>query len=442
MGIKGLTKEIKKMAPSAITIMPYADLAEISKHKVYGVDVFSYLYPTQYNAINKSKGNHIREFMEMISTWASHGIRLIFVFDGNTNSEAKRDCVTDRVEKRIKGQAQVQSLIHDIMETESATETGTEHLIINTDLNKMGHQILSSSKGTAEQRIELEFALKSHVIVSGDKINDLMTLFQLVGATYIQAKGEADFLLASLYKNGYIDGVISEDCDMLTHGIDRLVRGITDSQLRRVGHITVYSLSSILDEAKMSMNQFIDYCILCGCDYCPKISGVAGAIGLRLLRKHSNISNIIQEMRDGTLSHKPANGISIDDYLFKYERAFRIFSREQESLPEFKVGCYDIADGFKEWIMSETNYTIYTLEQKLKILKSQVWSKHEPDPPMKNVEVQVQVPDQVQDQDPVPTKIVAKLKLKLKPTVPKIPVSVTPRIKINPKIKTKTESQS
>lgn len=422
MGIKGLTKEIKKMAPSAITIMPYTDLAEMSKHKVYGVDVFSYLYPTQYNAINKGKGNHIREFMEMIATWASYGIRLIFVFDGNTNSEAKHDCVTDRVEKRIKGQAQVQKLIHDIMEQEPE-QNDTEHLIINTDLNKMGHKILSSSKGTAEQRIELEFALKSHVIVSGDKINDLLTLFQLVGATYIQAKGEADFVLASLYKNGYVDGVISEDCDMLTHGIDRLVRGITDPQLRRVGHVTVYSLSTVLDEAKMSKNQFIDYCILCGCDYCPKIAGVAGAIGLRLLRKHSNISNIIQEMKDGTLNYKPANGVSIDDYLFKYERAFRIFSREQETLPSFKVTCYTIADGFKEWIMSETNYTLNTLEQKLKILQSQVWSNHEPEPPV---------------------KIKAKLKPKPKPEPEpkKIPISVKPRIKINANIKTKTKCES
>lgn len=410
MGIKGLTKQIKKIAPSAIKIMSYQDLELISSRKVYGVDVYSYLYPTQYNLSAKSKGNHIREFMEMIVTWASYGIRLIFVFDGNTKSEAKWDTVTERTDKRIQGQANVQRLINEILESEQESDSLQDTAgisIINTDLNKLGHKILSGNKGTAEQRIELEMALRSHIIVSGDKINDLVTLFQLVGATYIQAKGEADFVLASLYKNGHIDGVISEDCDMLTHGIDRLVRGITDHSLRRVGHITVYSLTEILDGAKMSSNQFIDYCILCGCDYCPKINGVAGVTALKLLRKYSNVNNIVSSMRDGTIKNRPS--CSLDEYLYKYERAFRIFSREQETIPEFKLTTYTVADGFIEWILNETNYTLPTLESKLEILQSQEWSEHVPSRP-----------DSV-DQSPV--KISAKLK------------NPPPKIKIKAKIK-------
>jgi flap endonuclease-1 len=371
MGIKGLTKEIKKIAPSAIKIMSYEDLIKMGTTKVYGVDVFSYLYPTQYNVANKGKGNHIREFIEMICAWASKGARLIFVFDGNTNSDAKRDTVKERAGRRIKGQVAIQRLVHEIMESEP--EPASEISIIDTDLSKVGHDILSGVKGTAEQRIELEIILRSHVIVSGDKINDLVTLFQLIGATYMQAQGEADFLLASLYKNGHIDGVISEDCDMLTHGINRLVRGINDPSLRRTQHVSVYCLSDILDEAKMSMNQFIDFCILCGCDYCPKISGIGGAIGLRLLRKHTNVNNIVSEIRDDSLKYRPANGISVDDYLFQYERAFRIFSREQEPLPAFKLTSYALRDCFVEWVLSETNYTARTLATKTQILTSQDW---------------------------------------------------------------------
>lgn len=404
MGIKGLTKEIKKIAPSAIKIMSYEELADNSKHKVYGVDVSTYLYPTQYNVSHKGKGNHIREFMEMIIMWASYGMRLIFVFDGNTNSEAKRDTINERVDRRIKGQANVQRLIHEIMEAEQPSDLLLETTgisIINTDLNKLGHTILSGSKGSAEQRIELEHALRSHIIVSGDKFNDLLTLFQLVGATYMQAQGEADFLLASLYKNGYIDGVISEDTDMLTHGVDRLVRGINDPSLRRVGHLSVYCLTTILDEAKISLNQFIDYCILCGCDYCPKIAGVAGATGLRLLRKHSNINNIVSCIRDGTVKYQPIDGVSLDDYLFKYERAFCKFSREQESLPEFKLTNYTMADGFKEWLLSETNYTIHTLESKLKILESRSW------PESKSPSVKI-TPKLKTHKDKIKIKITAK----------------------------------
>jgi 5'-3' exonuclease len=382
MGISGLTKTLKRIAPGSIKEMSYEDLAKISSKGVYGVDVFSYLYPTQYNKAKKAKGNHIRDFMEMIATYASIGFRLIFVFDGNTYSEAKKDTMDVRIEKRLQGQANIQTLVSNIIKGEPELELPTDSngiVVIDSDLHKIGHQILSSSKGTAEQRIELEYALKSHIIVSGDKVDDLVTLFQLVGATYMKAQGEADFLLSSLYKFGHIDGVISEDSDMLTHGIERLVRGGTDATLRRLGRVTVYSLSTILDEAKLSTSQFIDLCILCGCDYCPKIKGIASVTGLTLLRKHSNITNIVNGIEDGTIKFKP-NGVTLEEYVKRYERAFCIFNREQEELPQFRVSSYTFSDGFREWILAETNYTLGTLEKKIEIIEAQSWATPAPVP--------------------------------------------------------------
>ena len=380
MGIKGFTKAIKRFAPGAIKTLSYQELADISKNKVYGVDVFSYLYPTQYNVLKKSKGNHIREFMEMISTWASVGIRLVFVFDGNTNSEAKRETVDERTDRRLKGQAHIQKLIHDMNAEQESSIEDEKILVINQDLHTAGHDILSSSKGTTEQRIDLELALRSHIIVSGDKVNDLITLFQLVGATYMRAEGEADFLLSMLYNEGYIDGVISEDCDMLTHGVERLVRGFTDSSLRRVGHVSVYSTNSILDGAQISMNQFIDFCILCGCDYCPKIKGIAAITALSLLKKHSNITNILSGIEDGTIKNQP-DGISLEEYQMRYERAFMIFSKDQEQLPVFDIKGYIISDSFRDWILMETNYTENTLENKIKSITEQQWTEHTPKKP-------------------------------------------------------------
>ena len=384
MGIKGLTKAIKRLAPGAIKTLSYQELADISKNKVYGVDVFSYLYPTQYNVLKKSKGNHIREFMEMITTWASVGIRLVFVFDGNTNSEAKRETVDERAERRLRGQAHIQKLIEDMNSDQENVTEDEKILVINQDLHTAGHDILASSKGTTEQRIELELALRSHIIVSGDKVNDLITLFQLVGATYMRAEGEADFLLSMLYNEGYIDGVISEDCDMLTHGVERLVRGFTDSSLRRVGHVSVYSLNNVLDGAQISMNQFIDFCILCGCDYCPKIKGIAAITGLNLLKKYSNITNILSNIEDGTLKNQP-DGISLQEYQKRYERAFMIFSKDQERLPVFNIKGYVISDSFRPWILVETNYTEVTLENKIKTIEEQQWTEHTPEKPKPTV---------------------------------------------------------
>jgi flap endonuclease-1 len=364
MGIKGLTKEIKKLSPSAIKTMTYEELAAESKHKTYGVDVFAYLYSTQYNVVNKSKGNHIREFLEMIVTWASHGIRLIFVFDGDTRSDAKGSTNDERHDKRIAAQENIRSLISS-MSTDIDPGTDTD-----IDLNMLGKQLLDRGEGTAEQRIELEFALRHNIVVTEDKVYDIMALLDLVGATYIQARGEADFILAGLYKGGFIDGVMSEDCDMLTHGIDRLVRGVWS--MRRNSNVTVYSLSTILDDTGLTMSQFIDYCILCGCDYCPKISGVAGGVGLRLLKKHGSISSIIELMNNDKISYRPAD-VTCKDYEMQYRRAYSVFSCQQEPLPDFKLGNYVVGEGLTEWILDQTNYTAGTLAGKLEVLTGRNW---------------------------------------------------------------------
>ena len=365
MGIKGLTKEIKKNSPTAIQTLTYDQLVDISTCKCYGVDVYSYLYPTQYNVVNKGKGNHIREFMEMIATWANYGIRLIFVFDGNTNSEAKQATIERRNAIRNEEHDNIQRIIDEIRQEEGlpeAAEGGT--------IDQIGHMIMRSNKGNAEQRIELEMGLRTYIHITRDKIGDLETLFQMIGASYIHAKGEADFILAALYRNGYIDGVISEDCDMLTHGIERLVRGLTDASLRRQGQLMVYNLTTILKDMDISMSQFIDYCILCGCDYCPKIEGVAGVTGLRLLKKYGSLTNIIEHIRKGSIKYRPQ--VDLDSYEFQYQRAYKIFSEEQEPLcfDPMQLECgYCIDECCAEWILGETNYGKDTLETKLTQIK-------------------------------------------------------------------------
>ena len=394
MGIKGLTKEIKKVAPSAIQTLTYKELADLSTCGCYGVDVYSYLYPTQYNVANKGKGNHIREFMEMIAMWAEHNIRLVFVFDGNTNSEAKRATIDQRNASRSSEHDNIQRIIDEIIQEEGLPEDA-----VSDDISVIGHTILRSNKGNAEQRIELEMALRTYIHVSKDKVKDLQTLFDLVGAKYVFARGEADFILAALYRNGYIDGVISEDCDMLTHGIHRLVRGLTDASLRRQGQLMVYSLPTVLEYMDLSMSQFIYYCILCGCDYCPKIDGVAGVTGLRLLKKYGSIPNIIEYIRKGVIKYRPS--VDLDSYEFQYQRAYQIFNEEQEPLdPELLLtGEYIISDQCSEWILSETNYGKDTLQAKFNTIR--------------NLQVKAQAQAQAQERIPVQAKIQVQAKAKI-----------------------------
>lgn len=47
-----------------------------------------------------------------------------------------------------------------------------------------------------------------------------------------------------------------------------------------------------LKELGLTADQFIDLCILCGCDYAPKISGIGPGRALQLITKHGSMEKV------------------------------------------------------------------------------------------------------------------------------------------------------
>lgn len=48
----------------------------------------------------------------------------------------------------------------------------------------------------------------------------------------------------------------------------------------------------VIKELEITPEQFIDVCILCGCDYCPKIGGIGPTRALALIKKHGSIEKV------------------------------------------------------------------------------------------------------------------------------------------------------
>jgi flap endonuclease-1 len=48
-------------------------------------------------------------------------------------------------------------------------------------------------------------------------------------------------------------------------------------------------LSVLLPELELSMDQFIDLCIMCGCDYASNIRGIGAVRALSLIKQHGSI---------------------------------------------------------------------------------------------------------------------------------------------------------
>lgn len=72
----------------------------------------------------------------------------------------------------------------------------------------------------------------------------------------------------------------------------------------------------MLKELDLSEEQFIDLCILCGCDYTPKIGGVGPVRALSLIRKHGSLERVVEALQGGNYQ-VPGE--------FPYQEARRLF---------------------------------------------------------------------------------------------------------------------
>ncbi|PPE01128.1 hypothetical protein GOBAR_DD01831 [Gossypium barbadense] len=89
--------------------------------------------------------------------------------------------------------------------------------------------------------------------------------------------------------------VASEDMDSLTFGAPRFLRHLMGPGSRKVP-VLEFEVGKVLEELNLTMDQFIDLCILSGCDYCESIRGIGGQTALKLIRQQGSIEHILQNI--------------------------------------------------------------------------------------------------------------------------------------------------
>lgn len=245
MGIKKLNELINK----------FGELKELSDFKKIAIDTSNYLYTHKYVAYDNS---FMSGFVRQILHLYKNGVFPIYVFDGKPPIE-KQKTLEDRRKNREKAQLNLEEM-KKIYETSK-----------NLELKKKIDQLT-----------------RTLIHINYKDIKNLKQLICLMGCTYIEAKGEAEDLCVQLVKNGIVDGCLSEDSDVVAQG------GI---QLRKFSiktdNILVYDINNILEQLKLSYEQFVDLSILLGCDNCGKIKNIGPKTALKFIRKYETIENII-----------------------------------------------------------------------------------------------------------------------------------------------------
>ena len=97
-----------------------------------------------------------------------------------------------------------------------------------------------------------------------------MTMLRLMGVPVIQAPCEAEAQCSIMNLKGKVDAVITEDTDCLVFGTQIMIRDLNHKK----EPMTEINRQILMNDLGLTDDQFIDMCILCGCDYASKIEGI------------------------------------------------------------------------------------------------------------------------------------------------------------------------
>ena len=108
---------------------------------------------------------------------------------------------------------------------------------------------------------------------------------------------KAEAYASELCRIGYVDYVLTEDMDTLVYGCPRLIRNCTDKSLKRKDIVSIFEYDKVIEGLELKDDEFIDFCIFCGCDYCDSIPKVGNITALKLIKKYKTIESIIENCK-------------------------------------------------------------------------------------------------------------------------------------------------
>jgi flap endonuclease-1 len=142
---------------------------------------------------------------------------------------------------------------------------------------------------------DVEKYSKRAVKVTRQHNEECKQLLRLMGVPVVEAPGEAEAQCAQLCKENLVYGISTEDMDSLTFGTPRLIRHLMAPASQKLDAME-FDHAKVLEELGLSRDEFIDVCILCGCDYTPKISGIGPTRALALIKKHGSIEKALESL--------------------------------------------------------------------------------------------------------------------------------------------------
>ena len=271
MGIKDLWQLLKP-------VMVSKNLSTF-RGQTAAIDASSFLYRSLYCcaasiAKKEPTTKHLFYLQRYINLFRRCRVEMIFVFDGQA-FPLKQQVNETRKERR-------NQFLQEALKYELEGREGSHSL--------------------AESNFRKAIAVSSAIT------REFKFLLMANGIEFVTAPFEADAQLASMCKSRVVDFIITEDSDLVTFGCQHIFTKINGAgegfefkaeklrQTLKSKARTDKNVQNVQKIAKLNHDQFVDVCILSGCDYLAHITGMGFMTSLKLIEQNQNAEGAIDHL--------------------------------------------------------------------------------------------------------------------------------------------------
>jgi len=173
--------------------------------------------------------------------------------------------------------------------------------------------VFDGKPGGAKDEIIRLRSLNKGYRVPAEVFSVIRRLLGLMNVQVVEAPSEADSQLAAMIKRGSIDIVATDDLDALPHGCSSVLMKLTGSPI-------LVDLAKILTGLGLTQRQFIEFCVLCGCDYSQRVPGVGPAKALKLIKDY-NIAELVDMKK---IPPREQYTVAIDEFIKPNVKSVRV----------------------------------------------------------------------------------------------------------------------
>ncbi|KAG8157778.1 hypothetical protein KVR01_012440 [Diaporthe batatas] len=211
----------------------------------------------------------------------------------------------------------------DFLPSKAHTEAAREKR--REQSRKAGLELLKAGKPSQAQ---LEF--QKAIDITPEMARHLIDELKKAHVPYVVAPYEADSQLVYLERHGFINGIISEDSDLLVFGAKRLL-----TKMDQHGHCIEINRKDFCAVREISLtgwtdDQFRQMTIFSGCDYLEGINNMGLKTAYRMMRKYKTPERMIRMLQfDGKFRVS-------ENYLAQYKQAELTFLYQRVFCPKKK----------------------------------------------------------------------------------------------------------